>query len=93
MCLCHDKINQRSCTLHFKGPTASSETGPSAAYTGSQYAYIEASSPREAGDRALLKTTNLFKGMVSFLFFLSQMGRCYMQKCIPTKINARHKTL
>ena len=69
MCLCHDKINERSCTLPFKGPTASSETGPSAAYAGSQYAYIEASSPREAGDRALLKTTYLFKGMVSFLFF------------------------
>nr|XP_022298145.1 MAM and LDL-receptor class A domain-containing protein 1-like [Crassostrea virginica] len=55
------------------GPTASSETGPSAAYAGSQYAYMEASSPRKAGDRALLKTTNLFKETTQCLSFSYHM--------------------
>ena len=46
----------------FKGPTPSSETGPSAAYKGSQYAFIEASSPRNYGDKAILKSSVVFKG-------------------------------
>ena len=56
----------------FKGPTPSSQTGPSAAYKGSQYAFIEASSPRNYGDRAILKTSVVFKGKS---FIQSQFGK------------------
>ena len=38
-------------SLH-KGETPSDETGPSRAYNGDFYMYIEASKPRQPGDRA-----------------------------------------
>ena len=38
--------------LLYKGDTPSSETGPSKAFNGDYYIYIEASKPRRLGDTA-----------------------------------------
>nr|XP_022320901.1 uncharacterized protein LOC111123092 isoform X1 [Crassostrea virginica] len=55
------------------GQTPSPQTGPSAAYKGSQYAFIEASSPRNYGDRAILKTGVVFKETTQCLSFSYHM--------------------
>merc|ERR1711879_61903 len=42
-----------------QGATPSYSTGPSLAYSGLQYVYMEASYPRTSGERAVLKTVPL----------------------------------
>ncbi|XP_056000286.1 uncharacterized protein LOC125657221 [Ostrea edulis] len=44
-----------------KGSTSSSDTGPSSAYSGSYYKYIEASRPRVNGDTAILESNKRFQ--------------------------------
>ncbi|XP_062615614.1 MAM and LDL-receptor class A domain-containing protein 1-like [Saccostrea cucullata] len=60
-------------TIGHVGPTSSSETGPSAAYSGSRYAFIEASNPRIQGDRAILKTNIKFRETMQCLGFSYHM--------------------
>jgi len=56
-----------------QGKTPSSNTGPSKASEGKSYMYIETSSPRKRGDKAVLKTTaKLGKG--AFLQFAYNMN-------------------
>ncbi|XP_011431595.3 uncharacterized protein [Magallana gigas] len=59
-------------TLH-SGPTPSSDTGPAMAYRGSRYAFIEASSPRKDGDKAIMRSTNTFRDTVQCLGFSYHM--------------------
>lgn len=59
-------------TLH-SGPTPSSDTGPAMAYRGSRYAFIEASSPRKDGDKAIMRSTNTFRETVQCLGFSYHM--------------------
>nr|XP_011431595.2 MAM and LDL-receptor class A domain-containing protein 1-like [Crassostrea gigas] len=59
-------------TLH-SGPTPSSDTGPAMAYRGSRYAFIEASSPRKDGDKAIMRSTNTFRETVQCLSFSYHM--------------------
>ncbi|XP_061166796.1 uncharacterized protein LOC133175702 [Saccostrea echinata] len=60
-------------TIGHLGPTLSSETGPSAAYRGFRYAFIEASNPRKQGDRAILRTNITFKETIQCLSFSYHM--------------------
>eukprot|EP00105_Crassostrea_gigas_P014799 XP_011431595.1 PREDICTED: MAM and LDL-receptor class A domain-containing protein 1-like [Crassostrea gigas] len=59
-------------TLH-SGPTPSSDTGPAMAYRGSRYAFIEGSSPRKDGDKAIMRSTNTFRETVQCLSFSYHM--------------------
>uniref|UniRef100_K1PBI1 Metalloendopeptidase n=1 Tax=Magallana gigas TaxID=29159 RepID=K1PBI1_MAGGI len=47
-----------------QGITSSYNTGPNSAYQGSYYAYIEASAPRVSGDRAILRSNQIFQDQV-----------------------------
>ncbi|XP_065928917.1 uncharacterized protein [Magallana gigas] len=47
-----------------QGITSSYNTGPNGAYQGSYYAYIEASAPRVSGDRAILRSNQIFQDQV-----------------------------
>ncbi|XP_062594954.1 MAM domain-containing glycosylphosphatidylinositol anchor protein 1-like, partial [Saccostrea cucullata] len=55
------------------GPTPSSRTGPSSAIVGVRYAYIEASSPRASGERAVIRTTNTFRETLQCISFYYHM--------------------
>jgi hypothetical protein len=57
------------------GNTPSSSTGPGAAGDGSYYLYIETSSPRRYGDKAILKSSPLpFQGSGHLKFMYSMYG-------------------
>ncbi|XP_061186513.1 MAM and LDL-receptor class A domain-containing protein 1-like [Saccostrea echinata] len=57
-------VNSNSDTFDWTrntGSTSSSNTGPSSAYHGKYYAYIETSSPRKSGDNAVLESNKIFQ--------------------------------
>lgn len=57
------------------GRTPSSRTGPSKAFMGQVYLYIEASSPRRSGDKAVLTKTVQLAAGASMTFAYSMYGK------------------
>ena len=54
MCSLEQDVDDKFDWTLRSGPTPSEQTGPSSAYSGNYYIYIEASKPRRAGDEARL---------------------------------------
>ncbi|KAJ8320804.1 hypothetical protein KUTeg_002391 [Tegillarca granosa] len=78
-CICAAGFTGFGCEnigFRVKGSTPSSSTGPSQAFEGSQYSYIETSSPRTNGDMAIMESTYPFPvNMEEFTLQTMEMWR------------------
>lgn len=54
--------------MSFQGSTPSSNTGPTSAYEGYTYSYIEASSPRTILDEAILQSPSITTSRTLLIF-------------------------
>ncbi|XP_062608885.1 uncharacterized protein LOC134270666 [Saccostrea cucullata] len=76
------------------GSTSSSDTGPSSAYHGSYYMYIEASSPRKYGDNAVLESNKRFQDKIYCLsLFYHMRGSNIGRLIIKTENSSYGKTV